>query len=78
VGYCIFEPASGDIPQIAIDKEYRRKGIAALLLREMIKLNKSDTVRIVNTDILYDSITDFLKAKNITVTGKQFEMIKKI
>jgi len=35
-GYCIFEPGSGDITQIAVDKKYRRKGIAAILLKEMI------------------------------------------
>ena len=77
-GYCIFEPASGDITQIAVEKRHRRKGIASLLLHEIIPLNKNDAIKIVNTDILCNSITDFLKTKNITVTGKQFEMIKKI
>ena len=33
VGYCIFEPASGDIALIAVDKRYRRRGIATSLLR---------------------------------------------
>src|SRR5574344_542527 len=31
IGYCIFEPNSGDITQIAVDKAYRRNGIASLL-----------------------------------------------
>jgi ribosomal protein S18 acetylase RimI-like enzyme len=78
VGYCIFEPVSGDVTQIAIDKPYRRKGIATLLLRKIIKLNQNEVVKVVNTDISCNSITDFLKAKNITVKGKQFEMIKQI
>ena len=78
IGYCIFEPASGDIMQIAVEKQNRRKGIATLLLKEVVKLNKNDTVKIVNTDILCSSITNFLKAKDIAVKGKQFEMIKKI
>ena len=77
-GYCMFEPSSGDVTQIAVDKPYRRKGIATRLLREMIKLNKNDTIRIINTDFSCNSITDFLKAKNIEVKGKQFEMIRKI
>ncbi len=78
IGYCIFEPASGDITQIAVEKQNRRKGIATSLLKEVVKLNKNGTVKIVNTDILCSSITNFLKAKNIAVKGKQFEMIKKI
>jgi len=78
LGYCVFEPISGDITQIAVDKKYRRKGIASLLLQEMIKLNKNDIIKIINTDSSCNSITDFLKVKNIAVKGKQFEMIKKI
>ena len=42
VGYCIFEPASGDIALIAVDKRYRRRGIATSLLREALRLNKAD------------------------------------
>ena len=77
-GYCVFEPVSGDLTQIAVDRQHRRKGIASLLLREIIKLNKADVVKIINTDISCNSMIDFLKGKNITVTGKQFEMIKTI
>jgi len=78
VGYCVFEPASGDVTQIAVEKHHRRKGIASLLLSEIIKLNKKDAIKIVNTDILCSPITHFLNVKNIAATGKQFEMIKKI
>ena len=77
-GYCVFEPASGDVTQIAVDKQYRRKGIASLLLREIIGFIRNDRIKILNTDISCPSITDFLKAKNINRTGKQFEMIKTI
>lgn len=78
MGYCVFEPASGDVTQIAVDRQYRRKGVASLLLQEIVRLNKNDTVKIVNTDISCSSISGFLKAKNIAIKGKQFEMIRKI
>ncbi|MGM0934923.1 MAG: GNAT family N-acetyltransferase [Bacteroidota bacterium] len=78
IGYSIFEPASGDITQIAVEKQNRRKGIATLLLNEVMKYNKADTVKFVNTAISCISITEFLKAKNIELKGKQFEMIKKL
>ena len=77
-GYCIFEPSSGDITQLAVDKNYRRKGIASLLLHEMVKRNKYDSVKVLNTDINCDSITAFLKSKNIDIKGRQFEMIRKL
>ena len=77
-GYCVFEPVSGDITQIAVDKLHRRKGIASLLFREMCNLNKNAKMKLVNTDISCISIVEFLKAKNIEIAGKQFEMIKEI
>ena len=76
--YCVFEPSSGDVTQIAVDKQHRRKNMATLLLQEMVKLNRHNAVKVVNTDISCSSITEFLKTKNIGVSGKQFEMIKKI
>ncbi|WP_417193047.1 GNAT family N-acetyltransferase [Alistipes finegoldii] len=78
VGYCVFEPASGDVAQIAVKRQYRRKGIAGLLLREMLRLNRNDSLKIINTDVSCGSITGFLQAKNIVPQGKQFEMIRKI
>ena len=77
-GYCIFEPASGDIALIAVDKRYRRRGIATSLLREALRLNKADSVKVINTEAGCESLTAFLEAANIAVTGRQFEMVKKI
>lgn len=78
VGYTVFEPVSGDVTQIAVDVNYRRRGAASLLLREIMELNRNDSVKVINTDIRCESITGFLISKNIPVRGKQFEMMKKI
>ncbi|MDR0332011.1 MAG: GNAT family N-acetyltransferase [Dysgonamonadaceae bacterium] len=78
VGYSVFEPSSGDVTQMAVDKSHRRKGIATSLFHEISKRNKNSTTRFINTDISCQTITDFLQSKNIDVTGKQFEMIRKI
>ena len=75
-GYCIFEPAAGDIALMAVEKQNRRKGIASMLLGEVCKRNRCDSVKVINTDIRCSSITRFLEAKNIGLKGKQFEMIK--
>ena len=78
VGYCIFEPNSGDITQFAVDKSFRRKGMGSLLLNEISKLNNIAKTKLLNTDISCSSIVNFLKSKKVEVSGKQFEMIKKI
>ena len=78
IAYGIIEPNSGDISQIAVDKEYRRKGIASVLLKEMLKLNQFSSVKVVNTDINCGSITGFLQSIAIPLKGKQFEMIKQL
>ncbi|SHF01097.1 Ribosomal protein S18 acetylase RimI [Mariniphaga anaerophila] len=78
LGYCVFEPVSGDVTQLAVDPKYRRKGVAGLLLREVVKLNKCNKIKVLNTNVSCNSITSFLAEKNINIQGKQFEMIKKI
>lgn len=78
VGYCVFEPTSGDITQIGVDKRHRRKGIASLLLQSMLERNESRSTKVLNTDVGCESITGFLQAKNIVFSGKQFEMRRKI
>jgi len=76
IGYSIFEPASGDITQLAIDKQHRRKGVASLLLAEMLQQNKHHSLKCINTETSCESIKGFLESANITLKGKQFEMIK--
>jgi len=78
VGYCVFEPVSGDITQLAVDKGHRRRGAASLMLREMTGLNLNNKIKAVNTDVTCDPVTEFMMAKNIALQGKQFEMIRKL
>ena len=78
IGYSAFEPVSGDVTQIAVDKQHRRKGIGSLLVQNMLKSNKHSSIKFINTDIECNSITAFLKSINIEPAGKQFEMIKKL
>lgn len=77
-GYGVFEPMSGDVTQIAVDKQFRRRGIASLLFHKMLESNQHSSIKIINTDIECDSIKAFLKSKNIEPAGKQFEMKMKL
>lgn len=78
VGYGVFEPVSGDVTQIAVDKQFRRRGIGSLLFLKMLESNQHSSIKIINTDIECNSMTAFLKSKNIEPAGKQFEMKKKL
>ena len=78
VGYCIFEPGSGDITQIAVEKGYRRKGIASLLLLEAIKLNRHDSVKAINYQTNQSDFSHLMECFGISKRGQQFEMIKRL
>ncbi len=78
LGYCIFEPGSGDITQIAVEKGYRKKGIASLLLLEAIQLNRHDSVKAINYMTDDTGFTGLMKSFGITLKGQQFEMIKQL
>jgi len=76
IGYSILEPTSGDITQLAISKQHRRNGVASYLLAEMLKQNRHHALKCINTETSCESIKGFLESANITLKGKQFEMIK--
>lgn len=75
VGYVAFEPASGDIAQLAVRPDLRRQGYGSLLLQKALDENQSDIVKVINTETTNEPLRLFLQAKNIPSRGKQFEMI---
>ncbi|HUW92330.1 MAG TPA: GNAT family N-acetyltransferase [Bacteroidales bacterium] len=77
-GYCIFDPESGDIAQLAVNQNYRRKGIASALLGQALKSNLHNNIKAINTQVDCESLTGFLESNMISLKGKQFEMIKTI
>lgn len=78
VGYIVFAPETGDITQIAVDKKYRRRGIASSLLAEVAKGNKHQNIKLLNAEIGCDSIREFAESKGILLRGRQFEMIRQL
>lgn len=74
VGFCVFEPFSGDITLIAIHPLYRRKGIATALLEEVMMDCKSAGVKLINTDNLFPPISQWANSIGLIKRGEQFEM----
>lgn len=70
----MFDPITGDLSQIAVRKEFRRKGIATQLLREATVQMLSDFVKVLNIPSDNITLNQFLKSKNIAMANRQFEM----
>lgn len=75
VAYCVFDPVTGDLSQMAVAREHRRKGIASRLFREMMGRTKSDIVKVLNVSADNRSLPAFLFNKGMEMIGGQFEMV---
>lgn len=78
VGFGVTESRYGDIAQIAVAPEFRRRGIGTALLHELLGLNKASEARVVNVDASCSSLNAFLKARGFILTCTQHEMLKKL
>lgn len=77
-GYCIFEPNSGDITQIAVAQLHRNRGLASCLLREAVQTNRHKNLKLINTDLACKSITIWAESIGLQHRGKQFEMVREL
>lgn len=78
VAYGIMEPASGDITQLAVHPEHRRKGLGTAILREMVRLNRHTGIKAINTETSCLAMEAFFNSIGLPLKGKQFEMIRKL
>jgi len=74
VGYCVFDPMTGDLSQIAVAHSYRRKKIASRLLYEAVSRIPANGIKALNIPPDCTSLEGFLMRNNLMLTGKQFEM----
>ena len=75
VGYCVLDTHTGDLTQIAVQRDYRRQGIASRLLHEAVIRMKTDFIKVLNINSDYHPMLAFLESKNIHLASRQFEMI---
>lgn len=78
VGYCVSDPCSDDITQIAVSPQFRRRGIASCLLSEGIKRFESQRVKALNVDDGCASLIGFLKGVNFSDGLSQYAMTQSI
>jgi len=76
LGYLILDTETGDIPQLAIEKDYRRKGIASALLKKVAENRKQGfKLSLLNINSDYIPFSCFMKKHKIPVIVKQYEML---
>ncbi|HYF82976.1 MAG TPA: GNAT family N-acetyltransferase [Clostridia bacterium] len=78
VGYGIIDKRTGDIPQISVDRNYRRKGIARSIMTDLINNTESDKAAVLNLDDRSKVSKDFLSTLGFECYVEQYEMILEI
>ncbi|MDE6120159.1 MAG: GNAT family N-acetyltransferase, partial [Muribaculaceae bacterium] len=71
----VSDSATGDITQIAVKKDCRRRGIATLLLRHAISRMETGCIKVLNIPSENVSMRAFLESKNISMASAQYEML---
>lgn len=72
-GYAIVFPSTGDLPQLAVRREARRKGVGKRLLESAAAIAEKP-LRIINVDSRDDGIAAFLDAVGAKRFVRQIEM----
>lgn len=75
VGYGIINKNTGDIPQIAVNKKYRCKGIGSSILADLLKSTESSNISVANIESTCNSTKMFLLNLGFKQVVKQYEMI---
>jgi len=77
-GYGIIEKHTGDIPQLAVAQQYRRRECATTLFKHLLEYDEAETYKIINSDAVYEPFKKFTKSINLSPGLGQYEMIMKI
>lgn len=76
VGYGVVSESSAHLFQIAVDKTYRRRGVASKLLNALQdSVTSSDSLKVNNVDENLKDATAFFEAVGFKVMLEQYEMI---
>ncbi|MBE5979172.1 MAG: GNAT family N-acetyltransferase [Paenibacillaceae bacterium] len=74
VGYGMIDKITGEIPQIAVDKNWRNKGIGSRILADLMNQTSSDQLKILNIDTRSETMLQFITAAGFHNTVNQYEM----
>lgn len=75
VGYGLIEKKTGDIPQLAVRQDFRRKGIGSSILADLLKNTERDKISVINVDDKSKTMKEFLRKMGFEHHVDQYEMI---
>ena len=75
VAYGIIDKETGDIPQIAVDKRYRGRGIGRSIITDLIESTKSESIYVLNVDTKFKVCEEFLLKSGLLHRVGQYEML---
>jgi len=78
IGYGIVDKRTGDIPQIAVHKDYRGKGIGKSIIADLIENTEAEKVAIINVEGSCKAMIDTLLNLGFEHLVGQYEMILKL
>jgi ribosomal protein S18 acetylase RimI-like enzyme len=74
VAYGIIEPATEDIPQLAVAPSMRRQGLGREILRQLLAHAATEYVKVVNVPTDSTGVVAFLESCAFVNAGGQYEM----
>lgn len=78
VGYGIIDLNTGDIPQLAVNREFRNRGIGHAILENLLGCTKSNHIRFINVEDRCETLNMFLRNISLKEITKQYEMVMSI
>ncbi|OFY09772.1 MAG: hypothetical protein A2X11_08350 [Bacteroidetes bacterium GWE2_42_24] len=78
VGYGIIETHTGDIPQLAVAKEFRRRKVATILFNHLIREVNPPAVRFINVQHDYEPFNRWVEHLGLKAGYGQYEMMMKL
>lgn len=75
VGYGVVYPESGDIPQFAVERTFRRKGVGSLIMKALARESRRGRLAVVNVDSASQETLNFLTSLGFKNFAGQYEMI---
>lgn len=74
-GYGIIDKKTGDIPQLAVDKDYRYKGIASSIIADLLNNTSAKKAALLNVDEGCKDMREFLLVNGFEIGVGQYEMM---
>lgn len=74
-GYGVIDKRTGDIPQLAVNKDYRGNGVASSILTALLENTESENISVINVDAQFKLVEKFLEKAGFKFEVDQYEMI---